>query len=65
MTDILNDFPKVIVISDDVYDFLTFDGEKFISFASVGDNFNRTVTVYSGGKLFNATGWKCSWAIGP
>lgn len=62
---ILKDFPNVIVLSDEVYDFLTFDGQKFIPFASIGDNFNRTVTVYSGGKLFNATGWKCGWAIGP
>lgn len=34
-------------------------------FASIGDNYNRTVTVWSGGKLFNATGWKCGWAVGP
>lgn len=55
----------MIVISDEVYDFLTFDGIPFIPYASLGDNFNRTVTVYSGGKLFNATGWKCGWGIGP
>jgi kynurenine aminotransferase len=36
-----------------------------VPFASIGDNFNRTVTVWSGGKLFNATGWKCGWAVGP
>lgn len=32
-------------------------------FASIGNNWNRTVTIYSGGKLFNATGWKVGWAI--
>jgi aspartate/methionine/tyrosine aminotransferase len=53
------------VLSDEVYDFLTFDKAPFTPFASIGNNFNKTVTVYSGGKLFNATGWKCGWAIGP
>jgi kynurenine---oxoglutarate transaminase / cysteine-S-conjugate beta-lyase / glutamine---phenylpyruvate transaminase len=52
-------------MSDEVYDFLTFDGIKHIPFASIGDNWKRTVTVYSGGKLLNATGWKIGWAIGP
>ena len=62
---ILEDFPQVIVIADDVYDFLTFDDKPFETFAAIGNNFNRTVTVYSGGKLFNCTGWKCGWGIGP
>ncbi len=65
ITTILEDFPNVIVLSDDVYEFLTFDSNEFVSFASIGSNYNRTVTVYSGGKLFNATGWKVGWAIGP
>ena len=52
-----------MVIADEVYDFLTFDGEKHIRFATIGDNWNRTITIYSGGKLFNATGWKVGWAI--
>ena len=65
ISEILKEFPQVMVISDEVYDFLTFDDTKFVPFSSVGDNFNRTVTVWSGGKLFNATGWKCGWGIGP
>lgn len=65
ITEILKDFPNVVVISDEVYDFLTFDGLKHIPFSSIGDNWNRTVTIYSGGKLLNATGWKVGWAIAP
>ena len=65
ISEILKEFPQVMVISDEVYDFLTFDDTKFVPFSSIGDNFNRTVTVWSGGKLFNATGWKCGWGIGP
>ena len=31
----------------------------------MSDNYNRTVSVFSGGKLFSATGWKVGWAVGP
>mmetsp|Transcript_28387 Transcript_28387/g.42991 ORF Transcript_28387/g.42991 Transcript_28387/m.42991 type:complete len:413 (+) Transcript_28387:62-1300(+) len=62
---ILDDFPNIVVISDEVYDFLTFDGLEHVRFATIGDNWKRTVTMYSGGKLLNATGWKVGWVIGP
>ena len=53
----------MLVLADEVYDFLTFDGEEHVRFASIGDNWEKTISVYSGGKLFNATGWKVGWAI--
>ncbi|CDW90087.1 kynurenine-oxoglutarate transaminase [Stylonychia lemnae] len=66
LTDILNEFPHVIVISDDVYEFLTFDDQQSsILFASIGNNFEKTVSIFSGGKLFQATGWKVGWSIAP
>jgi len=61
----LDDYPEVTVFSDEVYDYLNFNGKKHIPFASVGDNWYRTVSIYSGGKLFNATGWKIGWAVAP
>lgn len=57
--------PHAWVISDDVYDFLTFDGRSHIPFASYGNNWERTVTLYSAGKLMNCTGWKIGWVVGP
>jgi len=65
ISEVLKDFPKVVVLSDEVYDFLTFDSNEHIPFATIGDNWNRTISVYSGGKKLNATGWKVGWAIGP
>ena len=62
---ILDEFPEVVVLSDEVYDFLCFDERKHIPFATVGNNWDRTVSMYSGGKLFNATGWKVGWTIAP
>lgn len=65
ISQVLEQFPQVLVLSDDVYEFLTFDHNEFVGFATIGSNFNRTITTYSGGKLFNATGWKVGWAVGP
>ena len=55
----------MLVLSDDVYEYLTYDGKRSTLFASIGDNFNRTISIFSGGKIFSATGWKIGWAIGP
>lgn len=57
--------PHSWVVSDDVYYELTYDGRKHISFASYKNNWERTLTVYSAGKLFNCTGWKLGWVVGP
>jgi kynurenine aminotransferase len=65
ISEILKEYPKIVVISDEVYDFLVFDDTKFVRYATLGDNYAKTITVWSGGKLFNVTGWKCGWAIGP
>jgi len=66
ISDILDtDFPHVIILSDEVYDFLTFDSRVHYHMATFNNNWNKTVTVFSGGKIFNATGWKVGWAVGP
>ncbi len=62
---ILDDFPEVLVIADEVYEFLTYDSKPHHFFAAIGDNWSRTVSIYSGGKLFSCTGWRIGWAIGP
>ena len=62
---ILDDFPHIVTLSDEVYNFLTFDGLKHTPFATVGNNWNRTISIYSGGKLLNCTGWKIGWSIAP
>ena len=66
LTAILDKYPDITVISDDVNYFLPYDGMEYHSFANYcPENWKKTITVYSGGKLFNATGWKVGWAIGP
>lgn len=66
VTEILDRHPHVKVISDDVYFFLPFDGEKHVSFANFSPtNFEKTLSTFSSGKMLNCTGWKVGWMVGP
>ena len=62
---ILADFPSVVVVSDEVYEHIVFDGREFPRMATVPGMWERTLTVSSSGKTFSCTGWKVGWAIGP
>ncbi|MDZ4763757.1 MAG: aminotransferase class I/II-fold pyridoxal phosphate-dependent enzyme [Chloroflexota bacterium] len=53
----------VTVISDEVYEHLTF-GAQHIPIASLPGMFERTVTVSSLGKSYSVTGWKIGWVYG-
>ena len=53
----------VTVISDEVYEHLTF-GAQHIPIATLPGMFERTVTVSSLGKSFSVTGWKIGWTYG-
>uniref|UniRef100_A0A671W6H3 Kynurenine aminotransferase 1 n=1 Tax=Sparus aurata TaxID=8175 RepID=A0A671W6H3_SPAAU len=52
-----------LCISDEVYEWLTYDGAKHVKIASLPGMWERTITVGSAGKTFSATGWKVGWAI--
>lgn len=54
----------VIVISDEVYEHLIYEGHQHIAIASLEGMFERTVTVGSAGKTFGMTGWKIGWVYG-
>ena len=55
----------LVVISDEVYEHLTFDGVTHRPLATVPGLAGRTVTISSAGKSFSVTGWKVGWATGP
>lgn len=53
-----------IIVTDEVYEHLTF-GAEHIPIAGLPGGFDRTVTISSGGKTFSATGWKIGWITAP
>ncbi|MEW5811255.1 MAG: pyridoxal phosphate-dependent aminotransferase [Actinomycetota bacterium] len=55
----------LLVITDEVYEHLTFDGHRHRPLAGYPGMADRTVTISSAGKMFNVTGWKIGWACGP
>ncbi len=55
----------LLVLSDEVYEHLVFDGRAHTPMASLPGMYERTVTVSSAAKTFNVTGWKTGWACGP
>ena len=57
--------PQVVVISDEVYEHLVYDGHTHVPFATTEGMEDRTISIYSAGKTFSATGWKVGWVIAP
>lgn len=55
----------LIVVSDEVYEHLVFDEAHHIPIATLPGMKERTITISSGGKSFNTTGWKIGWACAP
>ena len=53
----------LLVITDEVYEHLVFDGEH-IPIATLPGMRERTVTISSAGKTFSFTGWKIGWVTG-
>ncbi len=55
---------NLVVMADECYEHLVFDGEH-IPICSLPGMRERTVTVGSGGKTFSVTGWKVGWVTAP
>jgi N-succinyldiaminopimelate aminotransferase len=55
----------LLVVTDEVYEHLLFDGRRHIPMCTLPGMWERTLTVSSGGKTFHTTGWKIGWMSGP
>ncbi|CAN4091079.1 unnamed protein product [Withania somnifera] len=55
----------IIAVSDEVYEHITFDGERHISIATFPEMQKRTIMTSSLSKSFSVTGWRIGWAIAP
>lgn len=55
----------LLVISDEVYEWMVYDGKSHTKMASLPGMFERTLTLGSAGKTFSVTGFKIGWIIGP
>lgn len=53
-----------ILVTDEVYEHLVF-GAPHVPIATLSGARERTVSISSGGKTFNTTGWKVGWLVAP
>jgi aspartate aminotransferase len=64
LASVVNDHPRLMVLSDEIYEYILFDG-KATSFASLSGMRERSITVNGFSKSFAMTGWRLGYAAGP
>ena len=56
----------IILVSDDIYEALIYDGTKYICVASFGKEvYDRTIVINGVSKSYAMTGWRIGYACGP
>jgi aspartate/methionine/tyrosine aminotransferase len=54
---------NLYLMSDEVYEYLVFDGKKHISFCEFTEIKDNLILISSAGKTFGMTGWKVGWLL--
>ncbi|WP_375659932.1 MULTISPECIES: pyridoxal phosphate-dependent aminotransferase [unclassified Bartonella] len=66
LTDVLVKYPHVYILSDDIYEHLTYEGFTFVTPAQVEPAlYERTLTMNGVSKAYAMTGWRIGYAGGP
>jgi len=65
--EVLKEFPRVCIISDDMYNRLMFDGSNCAPhiLQVCPELKDRTILINGGSKAYSMTGWRIGWALGP
>lgn len=64
LEEILEKYPNVLLLSDEVYEYITFE-KKHISVNSIENLRNKSIIISSFGKTFHITGWKIGYLVAP
>lgn len=56
---------NLFIITDEIYEYITYPGYNHISVASLNNYKNRTVTISGFSKTYNITGWRIGYSYGP
>ena len=63
---VLERHPHVWILTDDMYEHIVFDGQRFISFAEAAPQLaDRTLVVNGASKTYAMTGWRLGYGAGP
>jgi aspartate aminotransferase len=61
----LEKFPDVCVLSDEIYDQMTYDGEKHTTLLAYPSIRDRLIVLNGWSKTYAMTGWRLGWAVWP
>ncbi|MGD9913128.1 MAG: pyridoxal phosphate-dependent aminotransferase [Rhizobiaceae bacterium] len=61
----LADHPQVAILSDEIYDVMTYDGEAHCSLLSFPEIRDRLIVLNGWSKTWAMTGWRMGWSIWP
>ena len=63
--DVLNNYPNIYIISDDIYEHIRYQNYQYINIANINDELkNRTFVVNGVSKAYSMTGWRIGYAAG-
>jgi len=65
IADVLKDNPDVMIMSDDIYEHVVYEGFKFYTIAQNENVRQRTLTINGVSKSYSMTGWRIGYAGGP
>ena len=65
IADILVKHPDVYILSDDIYEHVTYEGFKFFTIAQIDSLKERVLTMNGVSKAYSMTGWRIGYAAGP
>ena len=65
LAEVLQDYPNIIVVSDEIYEHINFSKEPHASIASIPSLYDRVVTVNGVSKAFAMTGWRIGYIGAP
>ncbi len=61
----LDQFPNTAVLSDEIYDVMTYDGEEHVSLLTFPQIRDRLIVLNGWSKTWAMTGWRMGWSIWP
>ena len=62
---ILEKYPNVFILSDDIYEHITYENFKFFTIAQISNLKDRVLTMNGVSKAYSMTGWRIGYAAGP
>ena len=65
IAEVLKKYPHVYILSDDIYEHVTYEEFKFFTIAQVDSFKNRVLTMNGVSKAYSMTGWRIGYAAGP